>query len=73
MVVLVVALVEVGCSVVEPVVGWVAHIVLVLVLEPVVVVRTAVVEAASVVAETAHIEAEQTADVAVARTAVVAE
>ena len=71
MVVLVVALVEVGCTVVEPVVGWVAHIVLV--LEPVVVARTAVVEVASVVAETAHIEAEQTADVAVARTAVVAE
>ena len=71
MVVLVVALVEVGCTVVEPVVGWVVHIVLV--LEPVVVARTAVVEAASVVAETAHIEAEQTADVAVARTAVVAE
>jgi len=70
-VVLVVALVEVGCTVVEPVVGWVAHIVLV--LEPVVVARTAVVEVASVVAETAHIEAEQTADVAVARTAVVAE
>ena len=63
-VVLVAALVEVGCTVVEPVVGWFAHIVLV--LEP-------VVEAASVVAETAHIEAEQTADVAVARTAVVAE